>query len=77
MGFTKTVLQKGNGTKPKTGQTVTVHCTGYGKDGDLGAKFWSTLDEGQQPFSFQVGEGQVIKGWCVRVTGSLREEFVS
>ena len=62
MGFTKTVLKKGNGTKPQQGQTVTVHCTGYGKDSDLAKPFWSTHDEGQQPFSFAVGEGHVIKG---------------
>ena len=62
MGFTKTVLKKGNGIKPQQGQTVTVHCTGYGKDSDLTKPFWSTHDEGQQPFSFAVGEGHVIKG---------------
>ena len=27
------------------GQTVTVHCTGYGKD--LSKEFWSTRDPGQ------------------------------
>ncbi|KAG7354925.1 FKBP-type peptidylprolyl isomerase [Nitzschia inconspicua] len=63
MGFTKTVLQEGNGQKPARGNTVTVHCTGYGKDRDLTKKFWSTKDPGQEPFSFKVGMGQVIKGW--------------
>ena len=63
MGFTKEILKPGNGVKPKRGQTVTVHCTGYGKNRDLNLKFWSTKDEGQQPFSFAVGMGQVIKGW--------------
>lgn len=29
------------------GQRVTVHCTGYGKNGDLSQKFWSTKDPGQ------------------------------
>ena len=35
MGFTKTVIKEGNGQKPKRGQSVTVHCTGYGKNKDL------------------------------------------
>ena len=62
MGFSKTIIRTGNGIKPKQGQTVTVHCTGYGKDSDLTQPFWSTHDEGQQPFEFTVGEGHVIKG---------------
>ena len=33
------------------------------KDGDLSKKFWSTKDPGQQPFSFNIGLGSVIKGW--------------
>ena len=48
---------------PERGSTITVHCTGYGKDRDLTKKFWSTKDQGQQPFTFSVGMGQVIKGW--------------
>lgn len=63
MGFTKEILRAGNGVKPKRGQSVTVHCTGYGKNRDLNVKFWSTKDPGQQPFTFQVGMGNVIKGW--------------
>ncbi|CAI5942664.1 unnamed protein product, partial [Closterium sp. NIES-65] len=33
------------------------------KNRDLSQKFWSTKDPGQQPFTFQVGLGNVIKGW--------------
>mmetsp|Transcript_7928 Transcript_7928/g.16972 ORF Transcript_7928/g.16972 Transcript_7928/m.16972 type:complete len:113 (+) Transcript_7928:167-505(+) len=69
MGFTKTVLRAGNGVLPKRGQQVTVHCTGYGKNSDLAEKFWSTKDPGQEPFTFQVGMGQVIKGWDEGVIG--------
>ena len=61
MGFTKTVIKEGNGVKPKKGQAVTVHCTGYGKNRDLNTKFWSTKDPGQEPFTFSVGMGEVIK----------------
>jgi len=48
MGFTKEVVRVGNGSKPRVGQIVTVHCTGYGKNRDLNVKFWSTKDPGQQ-----------------------------
>jgi peptidylprolyl isomerase len=58
MGFTKTILQAGNGLKPKKGQSVTVHCTGMGKNRDFAQKFWSTKDPGQEPFTFKVGLGQ-------------------
>ena len=40
MGFEKTILQAGDGPKPVPGNTVTVHCTGYGKNGDLNVPFW-------------------------------------
>ena len=63
MGYTKEVLKEGNGEKPNKGQYVTVHCTGYGKNKDMNEKFWSTLDPGQEPFTFRVGMGEVIKAW--------------
>ena len=40
MGFDKEIVQAGDGPKPVKGQTVTVHCTGYGKNGDLSVPFW-------------------------------------
>ncbi|GMI25428.1 hypothetical protein TeGR_g5251 [Tetraparma gracilis] len=42
---------------------TSVHCTGYGKNNDLSVPFWSTKDPGQDVFSFQIGQGAVIKGW--------------
>ncbi|MCL7051434.1 hypothetical protein MKW94_009087 [Papaver nudicaule] len=62
-GVEKVVLKAGYGPKPSPGQTVTVHCTGYGKNGDMSKKFWSTKDSGQEPFTFQIGQGSVIKAW--------------
>mmetsp|Transcript_38914 Transcript_38914/g.54051 ORF Transcript_38914/g.54051 Transcript_38914/m.54051 type:complete len:126 (+) Transcript_38914:140-517(+) len=69
MGIQKEIIKEGTGPNPSKGQSVTVHCTGYGKNNDLGVKFWSTKDPGQQPFTFDVGLGQVIKGWDEGVMG--------
>jgi FKBP-type peptidyl-prolyl cis-trans isomerase len=55
-GVEKQVIKAGSGQLPQKGQTIEVHCTG---SLSTGAKFWSTKDPGQQPFSFQVGLGKV------------------
>ena len=53
----------GTGPEPKSGQSVSVHYTGWLDDkGKPGKKFDSSRDRGQ-PFSFTLGAGQVIKGW--------------
>lgn len=55
----------GEGPRPQAGQTVVVHYTGWLTNGQ---KFDSSVDRGQ-PFEFQLGAGQVIKGWDEGVGG--------
>jgi peptidylprolyl isomerase len=56
-------IKEGTGAQPKSGQTVTVHYTGWlWEDGKKGDKFDSSVDRGQK-FPFEIGVGQVIKGW--------------
>jgi peptidylprolyl isomerase len=58
-GLKYEVITAGEGIAPKAGQTVIVHYTGTLENGD---KFDSSRDR-NQPFSFKLGAGQVIKGW--------------
>lgn len=56
----------GTGASAEPGKQVTVHYTGWLVEG--GTKFDSSRDRGR-PFSFQLGAGDVIKGWDQGVVG--------
>jgi len=58
-------LKMGDGREAHVGETVVVHYTGWLKDG---TKFDSSVDR-NQPFSFRLGAGRVIKGWDEGVVG--------
>lgn len=67
--------------KPTKGAKASVHYTGWlDNNGKEGKKFDSSVDRGQ-PFEFNVGIGQVIKGWDLGVAdmkvGEKRRLFIS
>jgi peptidylprolyl isomerase len=56
-------VKVGTGPSPKPGQTCMMNYTGWlYENGKKGAKFDSSLDR-NQPFSFPIGQHQVIAGW--------------
>jgi len=65
-GFEKTesglryqIIQKGSGAKASQGKNISVHYKGQLADG----RVFDSSYERKQPIDFQVGVGQVIKGW--------------
>ncbi|MGE0493357.1 MAG: FKBP-type peptidyl-prolyl cis-trans isomerase [Vulcanimicrobiota bacterium] len=64
-GLKYEVIKEGDGAVAKAGDKVKVHYTGWLTDGK---KFDSSVDRGQ-PFQFNLGAGQVIKGWDEGVAG--------
>jgi len=59
----------GTGAEAQAGQDVSVHYTGWlYEGGSKGAKFDSSKDR-NDPFSFALGAGMVIRGWDEGVQG--------
>ncbi len=53
------IIKEGTGEIPQAGEQVAVHYTGYLENGE---RFDSSYDR-DRPFTFALGQGQVIKGW--------------
>jgi FKBP-type peptidyl-prolyl cis-trans isomerase len=51
--------EAGTGTQAEAGKTVAVHYTGKFQDGKV---FDSSISR-DEPITFQLGKGKVIKGW--------------
>lgn len=58
-------MKVGTGAEAVSGKSVSVHYTGWLLNG---TKFDSSLDRGE-PFQFNLGGGQVIRGWDEGVAG--------
>ncbi|KPJ96570.1 MAG: hypothetical protein AMJ53_00340 [Gammaproteobacteria bacterium SG8_11] len=58
-GLKYAILKKSDGEKPKSGQTVAVHYSGWLPDG----KNFDTSYKRNKPFEFVLGARQVIPGW--------------
>jgi FKBP-type peptidyl-prolyl cis-trans isomerase len=70
-GLMYQVVQEGDGEEtPQPSTTVLVHYTGRLLDG---RKFDSSLDR-DEPISFPVGTGRVIKGWDEALVGMKKGE---
>jgi FKBP-type peptidyl-prolyl cis-trans isomerase len=73
-GVKITVLHEGSGKVAKAGDSVSMNYTGMFTDG---TKFDSNVDpkfQHVQPFVFNLGAGQVIKGWDIGVAGMKEGE---
>lgn len=58
-GLRYKIIQKGNGESPNKGDKVSVHYKGQLADGTV----FDSSYKRNQPLDFQVGVGQVIRGW--------------
>lgn len=65
-GLKVATVQAGKGAGAAEGQLLKVNYTGYLTTGQM---FDSSLLPGRQPFSFQLGAGQVIDGWDQGMVG--------
>ena len=65
-------VKVGTGAEAKTGQTVSVHYTGWLYDPSAADKHGKQFDSSRTrgtPFQFPLGAGRVIKGWDQGVAG--------
>lgn len=63
-GLKKFIVKEGTGVIPKKGQKVTIHYSGYFRNGKM---FDSSIKKGK-PLTRAIGVGQLIQGWDEGVT---------
>jgi FKBP-type peptidyl-prolyl cis-trans isomerase FkpA len=69
-GLEYEIIQEGTGANPKPGSMVTVHYTGWlNKNGQPSGNPFDSSHNRNQPFTFQIGVGMVIRGWDEGVMG--------
>ena len=82
-GLTATIVKKGHGRAAQIRDYADVHTTLWlydeNADGGRGDELWTS--GGIEPFQFQLGAGQVIKGWDMGVpcmlVGETRELIIA
>jgi FKBP-type peptidyl-prolyl cis-trans isomerase len=70
-GLTYIDVIVGEGSAPKAGDMILAHYIG---ELENGSKFDSSVDR-DEPLEFQVGVGQVIKGWDLGILGLESENM--
>ncbi|MCZ6763836.1 MAG: FKBP-type peptidyl-prolyl cis-trans isomerase [Alphaproteobacteria bacterium] len=63
------VLQEGNGTTGRVGQTMVVEFTSWIMEGGQPTREFDSTSARGGPFSFVLGRNQAIKGWDVGLKG--------
>ena len=66
------ITSEGSGASPQSGAKVVVEYKGYFKGGKVFDQSY-----GRKPFNFQVGVGQVIKGWDLGVLSMKKGEMAT
>jgi FKBP-type peptidyl-prolyl cis-trans isomerase FkpA len=68
-GLTYEIIKKGKGAKAQTNNSVTVHYSGWLNEKNQKGKEFGSSVKRNDPFTFSLGAGQVIKGWDEGVEG--------